>query len=56
MYDMPPHCFGLTGDTSVESMDLDKWLQDRQVFSALIKQHLHHATLRMKQQADKGLS
>jgi hypothetical protein len=36
--------------------NLDSWLQECQVMQALVKQHLHRATLRMKHQEDKHQS
>lgn len=38
----------------VNSRDLSAWLQERQLMSKLIKQHLERAKHRMKRQADKG--
>jgi hypothetical protein len=35
---------------------MDQWLQDRKLCTKVIKQHLHRATTRMKQQVDKGQS
>jgi hypothetical protein len=38
------------------SPTLSQWLQDRQVVTALILQHLNRAATRMKFQADKNRS
>jgi hypothetical protein len=54
LYGRSPRCLGVTAYVDAASAYLEKLLQDHQVIMALIKQHLHHASLRMKQQADKG--
>jgi hypothetical protein len=46
--------FGLSIPIAAVSVGMQQWLQNRQVASALIKQHLHKATACMKFQADKG--
>jgi hypothetical protein len=43
---------GFSGDNC--SGDLNQWLQDRQLLTALVKQHLNRAVVRMKHQVDKG--
>jgi hypothetical protein len=47
----------LSNDAASSVVDnLDEWLKERQVVSALIKQQLHMASLRMKHPEDKGRS
>jgi hypothetical protein len=54
LYGRSPQCVGVTADVAAASTDLEKWLQDHQVITTLIKQHLQRDSHRMKQQADKG--
>jgi hypothetical protein len=56
LYGYSPRHFGIpmTPETSVPNMDT--WLQERQLITDLMKQHLNHACVRMKAQADKGRS
>jgi hypothetical protein len=56
LYGYAPHHFGFSAVDHCKAVTLDQWLQDRKVMTALIKQHLHRASLRMKKQADKGRS
>jgi hypothetical protein len=49
-----PRSFGMAGTVSPASSNMDQWLQERQVITSLIQQHLHRASARMKQHADKG--
>jgi hypothetical protein len=56
LYGCRPRQFGISDSAVIASTDLSIWLQDRQVMSDLVKQHLERAKLRMKRQADKGRS
>jgi hypothetical protein len=54
LYGRTPRQLGLTlGDASA-SMDLQTWLNQRELMVKLIQQHLARAQQRMKSQADKG--
>jgi hypothetical protein len=48
--------FGLHTTEAVPVAELTAWLQDREVISKLVRQHLLRAQARMKQQADKQRS
>jgi hypothetical protein len=54
LYGYSPRIFGMSVDQSSSVGDLDNWLQDRQVMSGLIRQHLGRAAERMKSQAGKN--
>jgi hypothetical protein len=54
LYGYPPRHFGLSSVPTTSITTLDEWLKERQLVTNLIKQHLARASLRMKQQADKG--
>jgi hypothetical protein len=54
LYGHSPRYFGLSSGSFAAKGDMDQWLQEREVMISLIKQHLHRASLRMKNQADKG--
>ncbi|WVZ55602.1 hypothetical protein U9M48_006242 [Paspalum notatum var. saurae] len=56
LYGRPPRSLGLTPVHFCPAPDLSQWLQDRELMSRLIQQHLHRARLRMKRQADKHRS
>jgi transposase InsO family protein len=56
LYGYPPRYFGIAAMDSVSIPELSDWLQDRQVMSDLILQHLAHAKECMKRQADKNMS
>jgi hypothetical protein len=56
LYGAPPWFFGMTAASAPSVGDLSQWLQERQVVTELIKQHLHCVVIRMKNQADKGRS
>lgn len=53
LYGYSPRNFGISAVDSAQSSSLSSWLQDREVMSSLIKQHLCCAKLQMKSQADK---
>jgi hypothetical protein len=48
MYDRPPRMFGLSALYASPTISMEQWLLDRQTVTALIKQHLNRAVLRMK--------
>jgi hypothetical protein len=56
LYGYSPKHFGLGASDAIASSELSSWLEDRQVITSLIKQHLARAKLRMKRQADKKRS
>lgn len=51
LYGHAPRYLGITPD-SVPVHDLQEWLQERQLMTAVLKQHLHRANNRMKHFAD----
>ena len=53
LYGYPPRHFGISVLEDVAIPELSSWLQDHQVMSDLIRQHLARAKQRMKRQADK---
>lgn len=56
LYGHPPRYLGIS-DTSVPVVtDLHDWLQERQLVTALLRQHLHRANTRMKHFADRKRS
>ncbi|XBI43525.1 hypothetical protein VPH35_108289 [Triticum aestivum] len=56
LYGHPPRHFGII-DASVSSpMDLASWHQEREVVTALLRQHLERSRQRMKDQADRKRS
>lgn len=55
-YGYSPRHFGIQAMDVVSHAELGDWLQDRQVVSELIQQHLHRAKEHMKRQADKNRS
>jgi hypothetical protein len=56
LYCYAPKHFGIDASDAPVSFELSSWIQDRQVTTSLIKQHLARAKMRMKKQADKRLS
>jgi hypothetical protein len=54
LYGYYPRQFGLDLDASVSSARLDQWIHDRKLVQDLVKQHLNCATVRIKNQIDKG--
>jgi hypothetical protein len=54
LYGYAPRCFGVDSFETSAVGDLHQWLQDRQLMTDLVKQHLNRAVVRMKHQADKG--
>jgi hypothetical protein len=56
LYGHSPRHFGISVADSCSVSSLDEWMKDRQLMTEVIKLHLHRATVRMKQQADKGRS
>lgn len=56
LYGYPPRHFGISAIDFVHNPELDSWLQDRQLMTSLIKQHLQRSRLRMKKQADQKRS
>jgi hypothetical protein len=55
LYGYQPKHFGLD-EKSTASRGISQWLLDRKVVTDLVQQHLNHATITMKNQADKGRS
>lgn len=53
MYGHPPRHFGLQPRAAISVTDLQSWLQDIEVVSRMIQQHLGRAQECMKRQADK---
>jgi transposase InsO family protein len=51
LYGHAPRYLGITAD-SVPVKDLREWLQERQLMTAVLRQHLHRANNRMKHFAD----
>lgn len=56
LYGHLPRHFGISASDSVVVLELNSWLQDRQVMTSLIQQHLQCSRLRMKKQADQKRS
>lgn len=56
LYGYPPRHFGISVLDDVAMPELSTWLQDRQVVTDLIRQHLARAKERMKRQADNNRS
>jgi hypothetical protein len=56
LYNHHPRYLGLTDASVPVVSDLQDWLQERQLISALLQQHLHRANNRMKQFADRKRS
>jgi hypothetical protein len=56
LYGHPPRYFGVSTSEAVNAQDLQAWLQDREVISRLVQQHLERAQARMKRQADQKRS
>lgn len=52
LYGYEPRHFGISVSDAISVSDLSSWLQERQVMSCLIQQHLQRAKSRMKKQAD----
>lgn len=52
LYGYEPRHFGISVSDTISVSDLSSWLQERQVMSGLIQQHLQRAKSRMKKQAD----
>lgn len=53
LYGHAPRYFGVDSAATVEVSDLQQWLQNREIVSRLIQQHLLRAQSRMKKQADQ---
>jgi hypothetical protein len=56
LYGYSPKNFGLEASDAIASSELNSWIEDRQVITCLIIQHLARSMLRMKRQADKKRS
>jgi hypothetical protein len=56
LYDHSPRHFGLQPEDSCQVQELDSWLQERELMSQVIKEHLLRAQSRMKHQDDKKRS
>lgn len=56
LYGCRPRQFGISDNAVISSTELSAWLQDRQLISDLVKQHLERAKMRMKRQEDKQRS
>lgn len=56
LYGHEPRQFGISVADAVTVPELLVWLQEKNVMTELIKQHLHRSKLRMKKQADQGRS
>jgi hypothetical protein len=52
LYGHPPKHFGLHQNSAILVTDLEQWMQEREVISKLIQQHLLRAQSRMKKYAD----
>ena len=53
LYGQPPRYFGISPSDTIPPLDIQQWLQDRQVVVESVRQHLLRAQQRMKQLADK---
>jgi hypothetical protein len=53
LYGHSPRHFGVFPDVATPVLSLNEWLQERQLMTALIKQHLNRVVVRMKNKADK---
>jgi hypothetical protein len=56
LYGYEPKHFGLSALDTIQSSDLHSWMEEKQVMTDLIQQHLQRAKQRMKKQADKHRS
>jgi hypothetical protein len=56
LYGYHPRHFGLYTENSAVSGSVSQWLLDRKLISDLVKQHLNRATVKMKNQTNKGRS
>lgn len=56
LYGHEPRHFGIDITQSCQVPDLQKWLTERELMQQLVKQHLHRAQSKMKNQADKRRS
>jgi hypothetical protein len=56
LYVHPPKHFGLHQNSAILVTDLEQWMQEREVVSKLIQQHLLRTQSRMKKYADKHRS
>jgi hypothetical protein len=56
LYGRPPRYLGITAASVPIVKDLQEWLQERQLMTALLRQHLHRANNRMKYFADRKRS
>jgi transposase InsO family protein len=56
LYGHPPKHFGLHHNSAILVTDLDQWMQEREVVSKLVQQHLLRAQSRMKKYADQHRS
>jgi hypothetical protein len=56
LYGQTPRQFGLSAASQVAVSSLDSWVQEHQVMTRLIKQHLQRVAVQMKHQTDKNRS
>lgn len=56
LYGHPPRHFGLHSTSAVRNADSTSWLEDREVMTKLVQQHLLRTQDRIKRQADKKRS
>jgi hypothetical protein len=56
LYGHPRQYFGIPAGTESAITNMSQWLQDHQIMTYLIKQHLNRATMCMKSQANKHRS
>jgi hypothetical protein len=56
LYGHSPRHLGITNTSNPVPQDLEEWLADREMLMDVIKQQLHRACQRMKNQADKKRS
>lgn len=54
LYGRSPRHFGLSTADTTTQLDLQTWLDQRELMVKLVRQHLHRAQQRMKFQADKN--
>lgn len=54
LYGYSPRTFGSSATDVCSVPSLEEWLKERQLVTDLIKQHLNKATVRMKNQPNKG--
>jgi hypothetical protein len=56
LYGYSPRHFGIPVTPAASVPDINTWLQEHQLMTDLVKQHLNRACVRMKSQAGKGRS